>query len=92
MERVIERLGQERDDLRRQIAVLRMDLERETAVSKNFKALQVLRLLKWRNDVLSVVVSYVSNYHLQDVLQQPGTPMTFLEGPSIQIATRRFQE
>ena len=40
MERVLERLGQERDDLRRQIAVLRMDLERETAVSKNFKALQ----------------------------------------------------
>ncbi len=46
MERVIERLGQERDDLRRQIAVLRMDLERETAVSKNFKSLQVLRCLK----------------------------------------------
>eukprot|EP00913_Durusdinium_trenchii_P029720 g27853.t1 len=44
MARVIERLEGERDDLRRQVAVLRMDLERESQVSKNFKALQAQEL------------------------------------------------
>eukprot|EP00438_Fugacium_kawagutii_P025078 Skav209527 [mRNA] locus=scaffold2767:416715:425255:- [translate_table: standard] len=62
MERVLERLGQERDDLRRQIAVLRMDLERETAVSKNFKALQ-----DTRNPVAGGVVA-VKDPKDQDIL------------------------
>ena len=44
MERVVERLGQERDDLRRQISILRVELDRETAVSQNFKALQTQEL------------------------------------------------
>ena len=44
MERIVERLGQERDDLRRQISILRVELDRETAVSQNFKALQAQEL------------------------------------------------
>ncbi|CAE8618979.1 unnamed protein product, partial [Polarella glacialis] len=53
LDRVLERLKREREDLARQIGILRQELDREAATSRNLKSLQIQELedarLKSRN-------------------------------------------
>ena len=89
MQRVVERLSSEREEMRRQVAVLRMDLERESAVSSYFKALQSQELSDAREKSHSLLYdrekwSRIAASHLQTIqeLQRRIAGFETIQAPS----------
>eukprot|EP00439_Symbiodinium_sp_Y106_P044953 s4181_g5.t1 len=72
MESVVERLGREREDLRRHIFLLREELEREAAISQNLKNLQAQELEEARSKSKTLLrdqekLARIAAAHLQSI-------------------------